>query len=380
MHRNHTENHSPAYPRVAGTLVSSAAELASRIDGPAFERVRHFYSVRSVQSRKLLMNEAGWTATAQAMGASREAVEDQLLVFIRDRYAGNEAIVNAIRSRRFVPTAASATRASLGADVDASDCRWCGPWHVGQAGLWADEWDQVRSEDLRVGSRPNWARQSTVSGLVFGDEGMHRLDCLSEGDFISLYETAQGYIERSLRHCPRVAYFIVFLNGGPKSAGSVEHAHLQIVGREDRHFAYPETIAGRCPGDYWSRLRDMHRELGLEVSGDRCSAWASLAPVKERDVTAISETLAGGARFVYRQWRALAAQGTRNFSLAAILTPTCLGQESPERFARWPNVVWRFVDRGDPQVRHSDIGTMELFGSGVVGADPFEVARWLRAD
>jgi hypothetical protein len=31
------------------------------------------------------------------------------------------------------------------------------------------------------------------------------------------------------------------------------------------------------------------------------------------------------------------------------------------------------VDRGDPFQRSSDIGAMELYGTPVVGADPYEV-------
>lgn len=359
--------------------IVSATELALRIAEPVLEFVRDLYSVQRVQASMLHMDETGWSATEQAMGAPRDAVENQVLVFIRDRFLGNEAVVNALRSRRFATPAQMDAAMPHTAESELLDCRWCGAWHVRNAGLWADQWCQARSKDLRVGTRPNWARQSLVSGLVFGDERMHRLDRLTEPDFVSLFETAQGYIERSLRHYPRAGYFIVFLNAGPKSAGSVEHAHLQVVGRERSHFAYPETIAGRCPSDYWSRLGEVHRELGLAVSDGDCAAWANLAPVKERDVTAISETLTGGARFVYRIWKTLAAQGTKDFSLAAILSPAYLAQECPERFARWPNVVWRFVDRGDPQVRHGDIGTMELFGSSVVGTDPFEVARWLKS-
>jgi hypothetical protein len=118
--------------------------------------------------------------------------------------------------------------------------------------------------------------------------------------------------------------------------------------------------------------------LGLAVASGDCAAWASLAPVKERDLTAISANITDGARFVYRCWRALAGQGTRNFSLAAVISPAYFaGHRCPERFALWPNVVWRFVDRGDPQVSHGDIGTMELFGSAVVANDPFDVARCL---
>jgi hypothetical protein len=82
---------------------------------------------------------------------------------------------------------------------------------------------------------------------------------------------------------------------------------------------------------------------------------------------------------MYRVWRALAQHGTRNFSLAAIVSPGYLSaRDCPYRFASWPAVVWRFVDRGDPDVRHADIGTMELFASPVIAADPYGTIRAVR--
>jgi hypothetical protein len=36
------------------------------------------------------------------------------------------------------------------------------------------------------------------------------------------------------------------------------------------------------------------------------------------------------------------------------------------------------VDRGDPFARPSDIGAMELYGTPIVGTDPYEVVEALR--
>ena len=174
---------------------------------------------------------------------------------------------------------------------------------------------------------------------------------------------------------------MLFLNGGPKSASSVEHAHIQIVAREDRHFGYPESIAAAlCPADYWRRVRCAHEQAGLAIAAGECVGWVNLAPVKERDFTALSRNVVDGARFIYRVWRAMAREGTRNFSLAAILSPAYVtGQTCSGPYALWPNVVWRFVDRGDPGVTHGDIGTMEFFGLLVVASDPFAVAGLLQS-
>jgi hypothetical protein len=326
------------------------------------------------------MNAEGWTAASDAMGLPRDAVENQVISIVRDRFTGHEAIINSVRARRKAGAGGPAAPPSAASPVCApAHCRWCRQWGVRQAELWADEWAQVLSADGRIGTRPNWARQSTVNGLAFGDEKMHHLDSLAESEFVGLFETGERYLTAARGVRPAIRFAVLFLNGGPRSASSVEHAHIQIVAREDRHFAYPELIAARCPIDYWQRLFAAHEQAGLTVREGECAGWVSLAPVKERDFTALSRDVPQGARFMYRIWRDLARQGTRNFSLAAILSPGHVaGRDAPQRFSRWPNVVWRFVDRGDPAVSHGDIGTMELFGSAVIASDPFTVAGLLR--
>lgn len=75
----------------------------------------------------------------------------------------------------------------------------------------------------------------------------------------------------------------------------------------------------------------------------------------------------------------LIRSGSNSFSLVAILAPGYpVRLASGGRFAAWPPVVWRLVDRGDRAARHGDIGCMELFGTPVIATDPFAVAGWLR--
>jgi len=325
------------------------------------------------------MNPEGWAVASGVMGLPREAVEHQIVSIVQDRFTGHEAIINSIRARRKAGAGEPARPAPSSPDSAPAHCSWCREWSVRQSELWADEWGPVWSADGRIGTRPNWARQSPVNGLAFGDERMHSVDSLAESDFVGLFETGERYLAAARRVRAATRFAVLFLNGGPKSASSLEHAHVQIVARDDRHFAYPEWIAARCPIDYWQRLLAAHQQAGLAMTEGECAGWVSLAPVKERDFTALSRSVTQGARFMYRIWRDLARHGTRNFSLAAILSPAHVaGDGGPERFAQWPDVLWRFVDRGDPAVAHGDIGTMELFGSAVIASDPFMVAALLR--
>jgi hypothetical protein len=112
-----------------------------------------------------------------------------------------------------------------------------------------------------------------------------------------------------------------------------------------------------------------------------CVAWANIAPVKERDLSVISPSFHEGAIFFYRLLQALKAHGSNSFSIAAIPSPNFIaGSNVDDRFSSWPNVLWRFADRGDLAARHSDYGSMELFASASLATDPFLVAQWLNED
>ncbi len=358
------------------STIASMHDLAAADTTGVPLAARSAFEVTLVGADRLTLDDRGWAETQPILRAPRAAVEQQQIIFARDRLTGREAILNPLRARR-VPAAVAA-----GDTAAVVDCRWCDRdgWHVTQPGRWTESFGDVYALDGRVCARPNWARQAPTSGIAFGDERMHDLLRLRREEFVGLFDAADRYVAATCRARPEIDHLMIFLNGGERAAASVEHAHLQIVGRPGRHFAYAEQTAAEAPADYWGRMYAAHAALGLAVDGDGASAWATLVPAKERDVTAISRSLVDGAALVHDVLQALIRHGTNTCSLAAILRP---GYPAPapahSRFAGWPPVVWRLVDRGDRAVRHGDIGCLELFGSPVIATDPFIVAGWLGA-
>ncbi len=358
--------------------IDSVVELFSRREDPALSGFRAFFEIVRMDAAGLAMNDRGWTDTQRAMAVSREEVEKQVILALRDRRTGAEAFINPLRGRR--PTTGTAEDAVAVIEKEREECRWCRPdgWHVSQRGMWVDVFGDVLMND-RVCARGNWARASPVSGIVYGDETMHNVLTLTQADLASLFAAGEAYVERAAGHDKDLRFFVIFMNAGRKSAASVGHAHLQVVGRPGRHFAYPEAIAA-CGRDYWDGVRRVHvEELGLGRAHGQAIAWPDLVPVKERAITAFSPTIAAGVPLIHSILHALIARGTNSWSLAAILAPrpdSAGGVE--DRFRSWPGVVWRFVDRGDFRNPPADIGTMELFGTSVVASDPFMVASWLR--
>ena len=63
----------------------------------------------------------------------------------------------------------------------------------------------------------------------------------------------------------------------------------------------------------------------------------------------------------------------RAFNLALALPPL---RPTAEDWDGFP-IVARLADRGDPLATSSDWGAIELFATGCVTADPFEVAKQL---
>ncbi len=319
------------------------------------------FEVDTVETAPLTMNGPSRSEALRVFRSPVEFIEQQQLIRLRDGELGTEVLINGLRAYRYrsVPLPVAAQPAAV-------TCRWCGTTGDDVT----DTFGAVVDGEQRAFA--NWARQAPVNGLVFGPK--HDIvTLLREPEaFRNLFAAAEEYVRLARRAHPEWRYFTVFLNGGPKSAASVPHAHLQVVGG-DRPFAYPRTIRDRCLADYWARVRTAHEKLGLAFAAGPCVGWANLVPVKERDITAVSPTLSDGAAFVGSVLQALADRGTRNCSLAAILRPDDDGD-----FRDWPPVLWRLVDRGDPSVPHADIGCMELFGSTVVATDPYLVAGWLR--
>lgn len=355
--------------------VASVLELANHVSRPEFNLLREFYSVGQLPAVDLRMNESAWQEASAIFGVPRAQVEKQHIVTVRDLHLGHEAMFNPLRLNRVRPPGGRPAVDLIDEERRREGCSWC---DNGQNTEFLDDFGSVYSSDCRIRARGNWARGCAISGVIYGDEATHNLLRLSKTDFVELFVTAERYMVKARTQLPAAKFFLCFLNGGPKSAAGVSHCHLQVLGRTDSHFAYAENIRERCPSDYWPRLEAIHQEIGLGLNNVGSSGWVSLAPMKERDLVFITPSIERGAAFVFDVLQVLYANGTNNFTLAAIPSPAYFcPSDTGHSFWGWPPVLWRFVDRGDMRARHSDIGGAELFGSTVVATDPWLVARWL---
>jgi hypothetical protein len=172
----------------------------------------------------------------------------------------------------------------------------------------------------------------------------------------------------------------------PVAGGSIIHGHAQATATRNTHYPKVERLrrsalsyAAEHGSNYFADLCRVHEALGLGLPAlDGIRAFASLAPVKEKELVLVGPSLEAEA---LRHAVAAALEsyvrelGVTTFNAAFYVPPLA---PVPEDWSGFPVVV-HLVDRGDPSNRTSDMGAMELYAASVVASDPFEAARSLRS-
>jgi hypothetical protein len=353
--------------------IASVTDLGQRRDEPAFRRFSELYHIERVAASPLRLANEAWREAFKCLGATREFVEEQELVIIRDCYLGTEAVYNDLLPRPSVVAAASEPLAP----GDVASCVWCGRrGRYYRPELWREVVGNLTAGNGPVRAFPDLIRQSAVSGVVLGGSSMHDPMALTADDFESLGAAAEEYIRSALRYVP--APFFAFEFSAGRASGTSPHALIRVLGRTDRHFPYAEKIVAATPADYWQASRDVHESLGLTIRESGCEAWLSLTPPGEWEVFAQSPSLRAGCRFCHALIHTLLRHRPEGVALAAFLAPSYVAEPTPEdRFSGWPPVLWRLIGPAKSRPSSGDSDGTGLLESPVA-ADPFMVVQWLK--
>jgi galactose-1-phosphate uridylyltransferase len=169
-----------------------------------------------------------------------------------------------------------------------------------------------------------------------------------------------------------------------RAGGSIIHGHAQVTATRGSHYPKVERLRRNAStykrehgSDYFEDLTRVHASLGLDIPLEGVRAFASLSPIKEKELVVIGKD--PGDASLSRAVGALLQGyvdnlGVRAFNVAFYMPPLGTVQQD---WADFPTVVY-IVDRGDPANRTSDMGAMELYAASVVASDPFRVAEALR--
>lgn len=300
---------------------------------------------------------------------SVDAVVRQRIVKVTNRWTLDATLFNELRARRPLEARIPAELADELARTAPDP--FCEP----EYNTPEDVFGRLRGQYVITAS--NIAKYDGLHGVIIFRE--HDPLAFDEELVREMVAIASEWFERAHQVDRQAVYPLFMWNCLWKSGASIPHGHAQVsltrrmhygkVERERRAALAYRSATGRR---YFEDLYRVHEELGLGRSIDGVRVYASLTPLKEKEViltaTGFDESL---ARSIYRVVRCLVDDlNVTSFNLVAWLPPLA---EPAEDWSEIPVVV-RVVDRGDPLSRTSDFGAMELYAASVVASDPFRVA------
>ena len=325
----------------------------------------------------------------------------QTIVRVMNRWTYEGATFNPLRSRR--PSSGTTTVETVfpppevQARIDqTSGDDFCDPLHRTPA----DTFGRVHG------------RHVVTAANVAKADGWHSVGIFDRHDplqidydlIVDMLEVAGEWAIRAQRSDPAARYLFLLWNCLWRAGASLVHGHIQLtLGHLMAHAKVEHLRAAAARyhqetgGDYFTDLVTVHQALGLASGEEKVEWFASLTPVKEREIVLLAPTYQNGV-LLPAELSALSEQlyatislmrrtmGVLAFNIGIFGPPLVTGTTSNQGIAARSAEDWnsfplmaRFVDRGNPLSPTSDIASLELFGSSVIASDPFEVARSLQA-
>ncbi len=307
---------------------------------------------------------------------SVDAVRSQRIVRVTDLVTLDGALFNGLRAMR--PMALPPASAHDLAETIRSTAG--DPFCSVETGTPADDFGRVRGAHSITAS--NVAKYEGYHGVLVFDshDPLVPLDRAAIADHLA---TARKWAEAAVGRDPTAPYYFLMWNCLWRAGGSIVHGHMQMTTTHGMHYPKVERLRrsaadyrSRHGRDYFDDLWLVHEALGLGVAVEGARVFATLTPVKEREVViqgapgAGEDTIAAGIAHALGSLRGL---GVVAHDLALYLPP--LADDGTD-WSGFPAVA-RLVDRGDPGNRTCDIGSMELYAASVIASDPFVVAEAL---
>jgi len=306
---------------------------------------------------------------------SVDAVREQRIVKVTNRITLEGTLFNGLRASRPLDTGVSL---DLEREIEATaGDPFCRP----EEGTPADVFGRVKGRHSITAS--NVAKYDGFHGvIVFDDHNPLHLTPEKVSDYISV---GLEWGRKALEADPEARYPFLMWNCLWRAGGSIIHGHAQVTATRGTHYPKVERLRRAATAykaehgsDYFHDLYRVHDALGLGIPSEGgVRAFASLSPVKEKELIAIGQGPEDES--LHRTVGALLEGYVRTLSVQTFNVAFYMPPLGPadEDWSDFPTVV-HLVDRGDPANRTSDIGAMELYAAPVVASDPFRVASTLR--
>lgn len=358
-------------------ITSLPARLAG-LEGSAGDRAHRLLDARLVHGRTDPPPELlDWLT--RTFG-SAEAVREQTVVKVTNLATLEATLFAPLRARRPIDDPAHGDDLAAQLSTTGPD-PFCSP----TTGTPSNTFGRVRGRRVTTGA--NAALADAHHGVLIFD----RHDPLAfDTDLVAdVLATGREWADRARAEDPTASNYLLVWNCLWRAGGSIVHGHAQALLGGGPHYArlarfrrdadaYRTSFHASLPAD----LVAVHRDLGLtaDLAGG-VSVLAHVTPVKEREVLVVGQPgmderdpafadAVASTLVAYRD-----RLGVRSFNLALWRPPL---DATPQGAWRDIPPMVRLVDRGDPSQRASDIGAMELYGTPIVGADPYDVIAALR--
>src|SRR2546428_4561002 len=296
---------------------------------------------------------------------SVDAVIAQTVVRVTNLVTFEGALFNDLRARRPAEVKGGAdTRETI---EKARGDPFCHP----ETGTPADTFGRIKGAHGITAS--NVAKYDGYHGvLVFDDHDP--LVPMTDDVIRDRLATARGWAQAAHDDDPAAPYYFLMWNCLWRAGGSIVHGHMQMTTTREMHYPKVERLrrasleyGARYGRDYFDDVWLVHEALGLGVTVDGARIFATLTPVKERELVvfgvpgADERTIAAGVSAALAALRAL---GVPAPDPALYVRPLVADGADWRRFP----AIARLVDRGDPGNRTCDIGSMELYAASVIAS------------
>ncbi len=227
----------------------------------------------------------------------------------------------------------------------------------------------------------NIAKYDGLHGMVIFNE-FNPLQ-FSQEQVIDYIDTALEWARQAQAKRPQAKYFLFVWNCLCRAGASIVHGHAQMMLTEGSHYAKIEALRRAALGyrqkygsNYFDDLFLAHQSVGCTLEKGGVRILASLTPFRDNEIILIADKL--DLPLKERIYEVLAfyrdKMGVVSFNLSLITPPLAATEESWEGFP----VMVKLLDRGDPNIRSSDVGGVEIYAASVVASDPIELAQQMR--
>ena len=308
-------------------------------------------------------------------------VSDQIIIKTLDKYLEQQALFNELRTTTPGTSKEKLEDKRRKVEEHIEECRGEDKCDFCALEKYTS-FDLPRITKGKCKSGGNLAKYDSANGMIYFWE--HNPLRISRQELSDCIDVAEEWFKQIHDRDSELVYPFLGWNCLERAGASQIGAHMHALLTQGMAYEGVEKLRraserykNDCHSDYFAGLFSVHKSLGLgfnyKNNPDK-KVMVSLTPKKDKDTWIMGSSLNDLKEPVYE-----AIECFKNklevfaFNLAFQMPPL-IQQPGWEEFP----YIARMVDRGDPLKLGTDIAIMEMFGTSVVGSDPFKVAKILR--